>query len=450
MNIHFLGAAGTVTGSRFLVEVADRRILIDCGLFQGLKVLRLRNRAPFPVDPASIDDVILTHAHLDHSGYLPALVRDGFRGRVHCSRPTADLAAILLRDAAWLQEEDADYANRKGFSKHQPAEPLYDRADAEQAIARLSPVEGLDLELGALHVRFVPAGHILGATSVRLEHAGRSVLFSGDLGRPHDLLMDAPADNPGADVIVMESTYGNRDHLDSDPLEVFAEVANRTLARGGVLLVAAVAVGRAQAVLWAVHRLAKEGRIPTVPVYLNSPMADEVTHLYDDHVDWHRLDLAECHELFASARFVKTVEESKALNLRHGPMIVISASGMLTGGRVVHHLAAWAGDARNTILLPGFQAAGTRGAQLVAGNRQVKIHGRYVQVNAEVAQIDVLSAHADADELLAWLGSAAQRPEKVWLVHGEPAAADALRLRIADKLGLRVEVAEDGHVVKVD
>lgn len=447
MKIHFLGAAGTVTGSRFLLEAKGRRVLVDCGLFQGLKLLRRRNWAPFPVDPASVHDVLLTHAHLDHSGYLPALVRDGFRGRIHCSAPTADLAAILLRDAAWLQEEDAAYAARKGFSKHQPPRPLYTTQDAERAIQRLSPVAGRQLDLGPLHVTLVPSGHILGATSLRLEHQGQSVLFSGDLGRPSDLLMHPPAPNPGADLLVMESTYGDRLHGEEDPLQVLAEVARRTLDRGGVLLVAAFAVGRAQTVMWALHRLRQEGRIPDVPVYLNSPMADAVTHLYGDHVDWHRLDMAQVHALFASARFVRTVEESKALNLRKGPMVVISASGMLTGGRVVHHLAAWAGDPANTILLPGFQAAGTRGAHLAAGADQVKVHGRYVPVRAEVVQVDVLSAHADQGELIAWAQGAAQRPRQVWLVHGEPAAADALRLRMGEALGLQVEVAEDRQVV---
>ena len=446
MKIHFLGAAGTVTGSRFLLEAKGRRILVDCGLFQGLKLLRRRNWAPFPVDPASLDDVVLTHAHLDHSGYLPALVRDGFRGRIHCSAPTADLAAILLRDAAWLQEEDAAYAARKGFSKHQPPRPLYTTEDALRAIDRLQPAAGRNLDLGPLHCRLVPAGHILGATSLRFEHQGQSVLFSGDLGRPDDLLMPAPEHNPGADVVVMESTYGDRLHGDQDPLAVLEAVARRTLDRGGVLLVAAFAVGRAQSVMWALHRLREEGRIPEVPVFLNSPMADTVTHLYDDHLAWHRLDLGQVHSLFASARFVRTVEESKALNQRQEPMVVISASGMLTGGRVVHHLAAWAGDPRNTILLPGFQAAGTRGAALVAGAEQIKVHGRYVPVRAEVVQVDVLSAHADQAELLSWLKSADQRPRQVWLVHGEPAAADALRLRMTDELGLPVEVAEDRQV----
>ncbi len=443
MNLQFLGAAGTVTGSRFLLDAGGKRILIDCGMFQGLKQLRLRNWRPFPVDPGSIDEVVLTHAHLDHSGYLPALVRDGFRGRIHCSAPTADLAAILLRDAGFLQEEDAHYARRKGFSKHDPPKPLYTVEDAERAIRRLQAVRGTTFEVGPVQGRLIPAGHILGACSVRLELKGRSVLFSGDLGREHDLLIPGPGRNPGADTIVMESTYGDRRHGPQDPLESLAEIIRRTVDRGGLVLVAAFAVGRAQAVMWAVHQLRQQGRIPEVPVYLNSPMADAVTHLYDDHVPWHRLSLDECHDLFRSARFVRSVEESKALNQKQEPMIVISASGMLTGGRVVHHLAAWAGDARNTILLPGYQAAGTRGAHLASGADQVKVHGRYIAVRAEVVKLDVLSAHADADELLAWLKSAEQPPAKVWLVHGEPEASDTLRLRIRDDLGIDAEVAED-------
>jgi metallo-beta-lactamase family protein len=449
MHLQFLGAAGTVTGSRFLLEAGGKRILIDCGMFQGLKQLRLRNWGPFPVDPGTIDEVVLTHAHLDHSGYLPALVRDGFRGHIRCSAPTAALADILLRDAGFLQEEDARYARRKGFSKHDPPKPLYTVEDAERAVERLRPVDGLNFEIGAVQGRLIPAGHILGATSVRLEHSGRSVLFSGDLGRKADLLIPGPARNPGADTIIMESTYGDRRHGQDDTLESLAEVICRTVERGGVLLAAAFAVGRAQAMTWAIHLLREQGRIPDVPVYINSPMADAVTHLYDDHVSWHRLSLEQCHALFRSAIFVRSVEESKALNQKQEPMIVISASGMLTGGRVVHHLAAWAGDRRNTILLPGFQAAGTRGAHLASGADQVKVHGQYIQVRAEVVKLDGLSAHADCDELLGWLKSAEQRPRKVWLVHGEPAAADCLRLRIQDELHLDAEVAEDRGETKL-
>lgn len=443
-RLTFLGANATVTGSRYLVETSSSRVLVDCGLFQGYKPLRLRNWAPFPVDPASIDAVVLTHAHLDHSGYLPRLVRSGFRGRVWCTAATRSLCDILLPDSGRLLEEEAGYANRKGSSRHHPAEPLYTEANAVAALRQLSVVE-FDQDFApasGLRASFRYQGHILGAAAVSLEHLGRRIVFSGDIGRPDDPLMRAPLPPDDADWIVTESTYGDRRH---PPLEAKGELAGalrRVLARNGVAVIPAFAVGRAQLLLHVIAQLQVEGAIPPVPVYLNSPMATDVTALYRRYPDLHRLDAAALQAMAQRTRTVNTVEESKALNRRKGPMIIVSASGMATGGRVLHHLAAFAPDPRNAILLSGYQAGGTRGAALAAGAKSVRIYGQDVAVNAEVIQLEAASAHADADEILGWLRSAPRAPRSVYVTHGEPDAADALRLRIQRELGWRSHVPE--------
>ncbi|HEX5065842.1 MAG TPA: MBL fold metallo-hydrolase [Myxococcota bacterium] len=428
MRLGFYGAVGTVTGSKFLVESGSTRVLVDCGLFQGLKQLRLRNWSAPPFSPERIDAVLLTHAHIDHSGYLPALARAGFTGPVYCTQPTRALCQILLPDSARLQEEDAVYANRKRFSKHHPALPLYTERDAEAALRQLRAVEfGEEIELGALRARFAPAGHILGASSVLVRDVAGALLFSGDLGRSDDLLMPPPAPPCDADWIVMESTYGDRSHAESDPVEAIAAVLRRTLERGGTLLIPSFAVGRAQALLVCLHRAFEKGLAPRVPVFVNSPMATDVSALYASFRAYHRLSPAETDAIGQVARFVRTVEESRELAGRRGPHVVVSASGMATGGRVLHHLRALAPDARNTILLPGFQAIGTRGADLAAGAKWIKIHGEMVPVRAEVAQLGLLSAHADREDLCAWIAAAPRPPRELFLVHGEPGASDALR-----------------------
>lgn len=448
MKLEFLGAAGTVTGSKFLVEAGDTRLLVDCGLFQGVKALRRRNWRPLPFGPAGLDAVALTHAHLDHSGHLPALVRDGFAGEVLATAPTCALCRILLPDSGHIQEEDAEYATRKRFSKHAPALPLYTEADAERALEHLRPVEpGAPVRVGALEVSFQPAGHILGATSVRVSDGRTQVLFSGDLGRADDLLMRPPAPPDGADVVVMESTYGDRLHGDEDPVEAIGSVVSRVRRRGGVVLMPSFAVGRAQALLLCLHRYFEKHPEERVPVYVNSPMATDVTALYRRFTDWHRLSAEHCAEVCDVAHYVRSVDESRELNERRGPLVIVSASGMATGGRVLHHLRALAPDPRNAILLPGFQAPGTRGAAIAAGAEAVKIHGRYVPIRAEVAQLDLLSAHADRDGLVDWLESARQRPRRVFLVHGEPVSADVLRRTLHERLGVGAEVAEDGQSV---
>jgi metallo-beta-lactamase family protein len=452
MKLRFLGAAGTVTGSRYLLESKGKRILVDCGLFQGLKNLRLRNWAPFPVKPASISAVILTHAHLDHSGYLPALARDGFDGPVYCSKGTRELCKILLPDSARLQEQDAEYANRRGFSKHRPALPLYDSDDARRALRLFSSLdfdvrhplrEGPDLRLRR-------AGHIVGASSLELSWRRRKIVFSGDLGRYDDPTMIPPEEIEQADYIVVESTYGDRRHERRDPQEELADVIGRTIARGGTVVIPAFAVGRAQTLLYHLEKLKASGRIPAVPIYLNSPMAIEASDMFCRYGDDQRLSDEERRRACAAAKHIESVDESKALNEDETPKIILSASGMATGGRVLHHLEKFAPDPRSTILFAGFQAAGTRGASMVAGAQSIKMHGSYVPVRAEVQNLDMLSAHADADEILRWLRSFTRAPRMTFVTHGEPTAADALRRRIQDELGWPCRVPEHLDMVELD
>ncbi len=448
-ELTFLGANSTVTGSRHLVQAGNARILIDCGLFQGYKTLRLRNWAPFPVEAGSIDAVILTHAHLDHSGYLPRLMRQGFRGRVWCTRPTRSLCTILLPDSGRLQEEEAGFAERKGSSRHHPAEPLYTEADALRSLELLHGVDLDDEFEPAPGVRAVlrQQGHILGAASVGVAYDGHRITFSGDIGRPHDPMMLAPSPPLESDWIVTESTYGNRLHPPDDLELELTDVLRRTIDRKGVVVVPAFAVGRAQLLLHAIARIQASGAIPEVPVYLNSPMATDVTALYRKYPDLHRLSGADMDAMRSMTRLVNTVEESKALNRRKGPMIIVSASGMATGGRVLHHLIAFAPDPRNAIVLSGFQAGGTRGASLAAGAKSIRIYGEDVAVNAEVVQLTSASAHADGNEILSWLRSAPKPPRRVFITHGEPEAAEALRVRIDRELQWDVHVPDYLEVV---
>lgn len=445
MQIEFWGATGTVTGSKYLVTAGPTKILVDCGLFQGYKQLRLRNRAPLPVPPSEIDAVVLTHAHLDHSGYLPLLVKDGFRGKVYCSEATYDLCKILLPDSGHLQEEEAEYANRHGYSKHHPALPLYTEADAKHSLKYFSPVKfGKRFEPGSgLSVEMARAGHILGAAIVTLSDGRTTVTFSGDLGRSNDPIMVAPALVEKTDYLVVESTYGNRVHDGADPVAILGKTIRETAHRGGVVVIPSFAVGRAQTLLYYIHLLKQSGAIPAVlPVYLNSPMAVNATAIYHKHREDHRLSPAECDAMCRAATIVNSVEESIALNRRRVPMVIIAASGMATGGRVLHHLKAFAPDPRNTILFAGFQAGGTRGASMIAGADAIKIHGEYVPLRAQVAQIASLSAHADSVEILEWLSAFKSPPKRTFIVHGEPDAADTLRKRIEEELRWQCEVPD--------
>ena len=442
MRIRFLGATETVTGSKYLVECEAGRVLVDCGLFQGYKALRLRNWAALPVRPAEIDAVLLTHAHVDHSGYVPLLVRNGFRGKVICSDPTFDLCRILLPDSGWLQEEEAEYLNRHKLSKHDPALPLYTREDAVRSLSSFKPVgqSGQCEPLPGLRAEFTRSGHMVGSSFIRLDDGRRSILFSGDLGRPGDLVLKPPERVRGADVLVVESTYGDRDHPRDDPLQRIADIVNRTTQRGGVVVIPAFAIGRAQALLHCLAQLERERRIPGLPVFLNSPMAAAAMQVYAEHAEELRLTPGERREFAAAARIVESADESRRLNTRRGPAVIVAASGMATGGRVVHHLKAFAPDPRNTILLAGYQAGGTRGASLAAGAQAIRIHGEDVPVRAEVVQLDDISSHADRGEIVEWLRSLAPAPRRTFITHGEPAAADALRQKIERELHWKCEV----------
>jgi len=444
ISLTSLGGAGTVTGSRHLLESEGRRFLIDCGLFQGLKMLRERNWAQLPVTPASIEAVVLTHAHLDHSGYLPVLVRDGFRGRISCTPATEDLCGILLRDAAHLQEREADQANRYGHTKHHPALPLYGVHEAERALKRFSSVpfdHTVEVVAGA-QLRFRRAGHILGAATAQIRWRGRTIVFSGDLGRYDDAVMHDPEPVEEADCLVVESTYGDRVHAPEDPSDVLGEIIERTVRRGGTVIIPAFAVGRVQLVLYHLWRLKKAGRLGLVPIYLDSPMSIDATELLTTNLADHKLTPDICREVCAIAEYVRDVEGSKALSHNTMPKVIVSASGMATGGRVLHHIKAFGPDRRNTLLFAGYQAVGTRGAKLVAGERETKIFGQWIPIRAEVENLSMLSAHADADEIMRWLSGFARPPRQTFIVHGEPAASEALRVRIGRELGWPCTVSE--------
>ncbi len=457
----FLGATGTVTGSRFLLETPDARVLVDCGLYQGLKELRLRNWAAFPVDPASIDAVVLTHAHIDHSGAIPRLVKEGFTGPIFASTSTTALAGIVLPDSGHLQEEEASYANRRGFSKHHPALPLYTEADARKALEQFRPVgfgAGVAVADG-VEVTLSPAGHILGSSVVTMDvttDGGRRLVFSGDLGRDHHPLLTPPAPVGAADVIVVESTYGDRRHDDAGALDAFAEVVRRTAARGGVIVVPAFAVDRTEVVLWNLERMRAEGLIPELPVFVDSPMALAALDVYrralEEDGSEIRPEVRSAADPFGlrHVRAMRSVEESMELDRLTTPAIVVSASGMATGGRVLHHLKRYLPDRRASIVLVGFQAEQTRGRRLAEGARQVKLLGGYVPVHAEIVELPTFSVHADRTELVDWLRTAETAPDAVYIVHGEPGASTALRAGIDQELGWNAVVPTFGERVRVE
>jgi len=437
LTLKFLGGSGTVTGSKFLLTCNSTSILIDCGLFQGLKNLRALNWTKLAISPSAISAVILTHAHLDHSGYLPRLVREGFHGKIYATPATRDVTELILKDSGHLQEKDAEFLNRHKITKHKPALPLYTVHDAVRAMEHFSTVEfnqTIRLPVNAL-LQFHYAGHILGAANVQIDWGGRRLAFSGDIGRYSDPLMPDPVSIDEADYVVVESTYGNRRHPDTDILETIGDVAERTIRRGGTLIIPAFAVGRARALLYYLAKLKDSGHLKGTPIYLDSPMAIDATDLMSAHIADHRLSAEDCRTTFRVARYTADVEASKAITVNPHPKIVISASGMATGGRVLHHLKAFGPDPKNTILLAGFQAAGTRGRSLQLGMRELKIHGSWIPINAEIVSLDMLSAHADANEIIRWLSGFKRKPNKVFIVHGERDASDALRVRIERELG---------------
>ncbi len=445
LRLSFLGAAGTVTGSRSLLQSGDDQVLVDCGMFQGLKNLRRRNWAPFPVKVQGISAILLTHAHLDHSGYLPRLARLGYSGPIYATEATADLARILLLDSAGIQEADAEFANKHHLSSHAPALPLYTVADAEQVLKQFRRVESDEWVefLPGWRARWNSAGHILGASSIEVERAGRCVVFSGDLGRYDDPIMKDPTPIRHADYLVLESTYGDRLHSEENAQEILQGLITRTTQRGGTVVIPAFAVGRVQLLLWYLYRLRGAGKLPaSLPIYVDSPMSTDVTDIYRNNSRLLRQNYTELQAAFQMPRYVRDVQESKSLDVSRMPKVIISASGMATGGRVLHHLKHYAPDPRSTVLFAGYQAAGTRGATMTSGASTVKIHGEYVPIKAEIQHLSMLSAHADANEIMRWLRGFEVAPNRCFLNHGEVQAADTLRLRIKDELGWSVFVPE--------
>lgn len=484
-TLTFLGAAGTVTGSKHLLELGDRRVLVDCGLFQGMKELRLRNWQALPVDPASIDAVVLTHAHLDHCGYLPRLVAGGFRGRIFCTPATKELCSLVLPDSAHIQEEDAREANRHGFTKHQPALPLYTSADAARALGHLQPVgyerpvplwdaRAVPEAPPAPTVEFVNAGHLLGSAYARIRVGDRTILFGGDLGRYGRPVLPDPSPIREADVLLLESTYGDRLHEPEDNGERLASIIRDSVQRGGKLIIPAFAIGRVEEVLYWLRRLEEDKHIPALPVYVDSPMAAAALQFYSSRLNELDAGLASdptpiqsrpaAHPdnnrrrsdglrkvaAFATERLtiVASPQQSADLVASRHPSIVIASSGMATGGRVLRHLAATITSTRNTVLFVGYQAAGTRGRQLVDGATEIKLLGRTYPVAARIERIDSMSAHADAGEIVRWLSGFERAPRMTYLVHGDPAALNALAATLTAELHWPVHIA--AHLQRVD
>ncbi|MGD9153775.1 MAG: MBL fold metallo-hydrolase [Gammaproteobacteria bacterium] len=451
MRLTFLGATRTVTGSKYLIEVDNLKILVDCGLFQGLKELRLRNWAPLPIDPKTIDYVILTHAHIDHSGYLPLLVKNGFKGKILCSAATNDLCRILLPDSGRLHEEDARFANKKGFSKHKPALPLYTENDAKNVFKYLEIIDwDKEYTLATdLNIQLTPVGHILGANYITIKYNHKSLVFSGDVGRFDDPIIKAPAAIKHADYLVVESTYGDRLHSDVDPEKLLTEIINETSKRGGVVIIPAFAVGRSQLIMYYLYQLKQAELIPNIPIYLDSPMATNVSQLYCDYSNLHKLSKDSINAICNSIEYVKSPEESMEIDKYSFPKIIISASGMATGGRVLHHLKRFIEYEKNSVVFTSFQAAGTRGARLLNGEKSIKIHGRFIPVKAQIANIDNLSAHADYEDILHWLKGIENTPKRIFITHGELHASLSAKEKIENKFDWKCIVPEYGYTIEL-
>lgn len=442
-----------MTGSKTLLQTGGHSVLVDCGLFQGLKDLRLRNWGPPPLDPSRVDAIVLTHAHLDHSGYLPVLAKGGFRGPIFGSQPTLALTKLILMDSAKLQEEDADFANRHGYSKHQPAKPLYDQKDVARVLDLFRPTPaGKWTSLPGGEFRLTPSGHILGSTFVELEVENNRFVFSGDLGRGKPLLYDPPSQIESADYLVLESTYGDRIHRETpeESREKLGRIVTETVARGGQVIVPSFAIGRVQELLYMLSTLRRERKIPDVPVYLDSPMGTAATGIFGDFPSWHHLATPEVDRMFRETTVLESRADSIRVMREAQPAVVIAGSGMMTGGRVLHHVEARLADPRNTILLVGYQAVGTRGRLLDDGVAELKMHGKYLPVSCAVERLEGLSAHADQFETLNWLAGFRSPPKRTFINHGEPQAADALRLKITDRFGWVCDIPKLDQSFSID
>ncbi len=451
ISLQFLGAAGTVTGSKHLLKTPDGNILVDCGLFQGLKSLRLKNREPLHADLRDIKAVLLTHAHLDHCGYLPLLVKNGYSGKIYCSEPTRELTGIILRDSARIQEEDSEMENRGGYSKHRPALPLYTEKDVEKALPLFEVVkEDQELILTPnIKAVFRSNAHILGSTFIHVRCFGKSILFSGDLGRPTSALLPAPTPIEDSDFIVMESTYGDRLHPQEPPEDELAHTIVDTLLRKGNVLIPSFAVGRAQELMHLINTLKVTNRIPNVPVFMDSPMGAVATEVLRAHPEWHKLTTEQCNSIFNNIGIVRKFEDTLKVVAMKSSKIVIAASGMLTGGRALFYLEKWLEDETNTILFTGYQSEGTRGRTLLDGGHEIKIHGKYYSSRAQVRSIGSMSGHADQQEMLSWLSTVSRAPEKIFLVHGENAPRENFRVKIETDLKWNVVVPQQDQEEKL-
>ena len=445
ITTHFLGAAGTVTGSKYLVDTGERKILIDCGLFQGLKELRLKNWEYPPVDVSEIDAVLLTHGHMDHTGYLPRLVKQGFKGPIYGTYPTLDIAEIILNDSAKIQEQEAERANKEGYSKHSPAEPLYTLNDVEKTVPRFKgvpPSQWLPI-LKDVKARFQYNGHILGATYIELDIHGKRFVFSGDIGRTNDLLLYPPLKPAKADVLFIESTYGGRFHPEEEEaIPQIEKLVNDTIYKGGSLFIPSFSVERAQLMMLIFWRLLKEDKIPKVQMIMDSPMGANVLELFHRTRDWHRLEDNECDEMCSHFTVVSSYRETMELRTDNKPKIVIAGSGMLTGGRMLNYLETQAQNPNNTLLFVGYQAEGTRGRKLLEGDKELKVYGKWVPFHMEVAEIEGLSAHADHTELMDWMSKIKNKPERIFIVHGEKESAEALQKGIEETYGWDADIPE--------
>ena len=451
MKLHFFGGAGTVTGSKYLVETATTTILVDCGMFQGLKFLRELNREPLPYLPENIDFVIITHGHLDHCGWLPVLVRNGFKGKIFCTAPTKEIIKIILLDSAKIQEEEAEKANNEHFSKHDQATPLYTVADAEAVFPYLRTIEpNLEVKItDEVYFNFFYASHILGACSVNLMAEGKTLVFSGDIGQDDDVLLFPPKKPKQADYVFLESTYGNRLHPSNNTLLEIETIINNTFHKGGNVVIPSFAVERVQTVMYLLWQLQKEERLPKMPFIIDTPMGIDVIQLFLEFRKWHKLSLEECHEMCRMFTLISDYKDTIAAIYDDRPKVVIAASGMITGGRVLSYLERYIGKPETTVLLVGYQAEGTRGRKLLEGVKEIKMYGKYFSVEANVILVEGLSAHGDQKDLLNWLSELENTPQKVFLIHGENEAADELRHQIKERYNFDCIVPYLGQVVEI-